>query len=164
MVLHFCKVRQFFLTFTLVYGIINCKHYAFWLFLLALSPKIILKHKKGRFLQMNVTEIIKKLKDRLAKVTEIANSDVSSTEDNTRRATVENALLYKSEMEYLIASIEYIEKVPIFIVTKSTLNKKSAQADFASVEEDGFFYQLVLLRSYPFQKVFLLWVASVSEL
>ncbi|MCI9178339.1 MAG: hypothetical protein HFJ28_07370 [Clostridia bacterium] len=113
---------------------------------------------------MNAAETIKKLKDRLAKAAEIASSDVSSTADNARRATVENAQLYKSEMEYLISSIEYIEKVPIFIVAKPTLNKKSAQADFASVEEDGFFYQLVLLRSYPFQKVFLLWVASVSEL
>ena len=67
-------------------------------------------------------------------------------------------------MEYLIKSIGYIENTPIHIVPKSILKKKSAQADFASVEEDGYYFQLIRLSTYPFGEAYLLYVAPLSEL
>lgn len=110
---------------------------------------------------MKVSEAIKRLEDRCTKADMIlATADPT----DSQRIRMDNARLYKEELTYLIKSISYIDTTPIHIVPKATLEKKSAQADFASIEEDGYFYQLVLLQTYPFGKVYLLYVEPISEL
>ena len=115
---------------------------------------------------MNVSEVIKRLNDRRVKAENIINckSQTATVDAGAQPDRSENLRLYKDEMEYLINSLEYIQDTPIHIVPQPTLKKKSAQADFASIEEDGYYFQLVLLRTYPFGKAYLLYVAPLSEL
>lgn len=115
---------------------------------------------------MKVSEVIKKLNDRCSKVEAIINRESQTVSANaeSHELRIDNLRLYAEEMGYLIKSIGYIENTPIHIVPKSILKKKSAQADFASVEEDGYYFQLIRLSTYPFGEAYLLYVAPLSEL
>ena len=106
---------------------------------------------------MKVSEVTKKLETYSSKVTK-------RIQQESKIKAIDNLRLYAEEMGYLIKSIGYIEHTPIYIVPKSILKKKSAQADFASVEEDGYYFQLIRLSTYPFGEAYLLYVAPLSEL
>lgn len=86
--------------------------------------------------------------------------DPSLTEAHERK--LENAKIFLKEL----ADISYVVNLDLNIrlVSKSTLDKQVEKADFATVDFDGQFCKLIIIQNYPYDDLWLLWVAPVESI
>ena len=107
------------------------------------------------------TKVLTKLEERKAKLTKWLESYHS--DDFADSEKLNNIKCYLEELKGLINSVSIID-TPIYIVTKSTLDTKSKKADFAIVDDEGYFFQLTLVQSFPYNDVYLLYLAPLNSL
>ena len=69
---------------------------------------------------------------------------------------------YLEEITLLISSVSYIEK-EIYIVPLTTLETKAKKADFASIEEEGYNFRLVLIQNYPYDDIYMIYLKPLTS-
>lgn len=110
---------------------------------------------------MKNKKVVAKLEERKAKLEEwIKNYHSDDPLDSEK---FNNIKCYLSELEGLISSASIID-TEIYLVTKSTLESKSKKADFAIVDDEGYFFQLVLVQNFPYNDIYLLYLAPLNSL
>lgn len=75
---------------------------------------------------------------------------------------LENAPIFIEELTDIICFLEIEPNIKL--VTLPTLKKQCEKADFASVEFDGEFCKLVLIQNFPYDDLWLLYVAPVESI
>lgn len=110
---------------------------------------------------MKNKQVIEKLQNRkasLEKWLKTRHNDEFSEDEKSLNATN-----YLIEISDLISSVELINK-EIYIVTSPTMEQKSKKADFSTVEEEGYFFKLVLIQTFPYEDIYLLCLTPLSAL
>ena len=114
---------------------------------------------------MNNVELIKKLEERKSKLAQIEYSscpiDPKLEEAHIRK--IDNARRYRQELEGLLPFIGLTTK-EIFIVSTTTFEKRVDKADYATIEDEGFFFRLALINNFPADDFLILWLTPLSSL
>ena len=105
--------------------------------------------------------VVAKLEERKAKLVKWIENH--RNDDSVESEKFNNIKCYLAELEGLISSASIID-TEIYLVTKSTLESKSKKADFAIVDDEGYFFQLVLVQSFPYDDIYLLYLAPINSL
>ena len=92
----------------------------------------------------------------------IMNSNYPINPDMTVRheERVSRASTYYRELELLCLSTNK----EIFIVSKTTFEKRLDAADFATIESDGQYHMLAKISTFPSTECYLVWLESLSNM
>lgn len=88
------------------------------------------------------------------------NSDSKYASAHERRQA--NARAFLEELRDI--SLLDIGDLNVQLVTEETLQKQAEKADFAIVDYDGRFCKLILIKNYPYDDLWLLYVAPVDSI
>lgn len=81
--------------------------------------------------------------------------------DGHRRRQI-NSKLFLSELREIRELIDV--PVDLVLVTHSTFTKQIEKADFSSMEYDGIYCKLASIQNFPYDDIYLLYVASVNSI
>lgn len=113
---------------------------------------------------MKNTEIRKQLEHKRNRLNKVLNSRFPKNPYmcGCHYRKLENASIFIEELTDIICFLK--AEVDIKLVTLPTFKKQCEKADFASVEFDGEFCKLVLIQNFPYDDLWLLYVAPVESI
>ena len=112
----------------------------------------------------NLGKILKQFaskKERLQKVLASQNP-INPNLYSAHERKLTNANFFLSELTE--AENLLLSSGDIRLVTLSTLEKQIEKADFSSMEFDGEFCKIALIENYPYDSLWLLWIAPVESI
>ena len=111
---------------------------------------------------MNCKEFQKTLEDKQLTLNHIAHSQtpINPVFADRHKEKIFNAKQLSEELKLLDLETD----LEIYIVSKSTFEKRINLADFVHIESDGFYHSLALVSTYGCPDYYLVWIESLSKL
>ena len=109
-------------------------------------------------------KVVKQLNSKKARLQKIINS-----QDPKNLALYDAHIGRQIDASHFLSELEEVSaffdnKMDVRLVSVSTLNKQVVKADFATIEFDGEYCKLALVQNFPYNDLWLLYVAPVESI
>ena len=111
-------------------------------------------------------DIVKALKERKEKLERIANRDypIDPNLEKAHILRVNNAVDYINELDSLISFMSLPTSTNIQIVPINIFEKMLEKADYATIEDEGLYFRLAHVTSFPHEEFTLLYLFPLSSI
>jgi len=109
----------------------------------------------------DITTILEERKTRLQTIIN-SNYPIDPKLSKAHNERVEKAAVYVKEIESLFSLLPIDSKV--YVVPINTFEKKMETSDFATIEDEGFFFRLAHISNFPCEDIYLLYFVPLSSI
>lgn len=114
----------------------------------------------------NKKDIKEKIQRKIERLKKIESSkrpvDVAKLDDYCIK--ISKATDFIEELQEVLNLLQTVKGTTIKLVSKPTFEKQTANADFATIEYDGIFCQIMLIERYPDYRTWLIYTQPISSL
>ena len=111
-------------------------------------------------------DIVTALKERREKLLKVANSEypIDPKHRKAHSDRVFAASEYIKEIDSLIPTLSVTAADNIYIVPINIFEKKLERADYATIEDEGFYFRMAHVTNFPSEEFTLLYLAPLSSI